>query len=104
MAATDPLAIWRWIDLAVGAFTFGLGLIVIWWYLRGRFHDSPYGRAGHVIAISVSYLLLLATTWTTVFIHAVERQPNTFRLFTTSIAYPLGAFALSRLIRNLKPH
>lgn len=92
--------LYRALVLGCGAFTIGLGIYLAWTYWRQVLWPSrPYDARAHVLAIVVSYVLLLVALEAEILHRAVDRDPPTWRLAVGTIAFPLGAYALTRLVK-----
>lgn len=97
--STDPtsaiLEAYRAIVIGIGAFTLGLGFYLLWAYWRQLlWPQRPYNVRSHVLAIISSYLLLLGSELFDTLTNAVNRAPVTWRLPLSSVAFPVGAYAL----------
>lgn len=97
----DLLELWRAIVLGIGAFVMGLAAYIGVRYLQaGVGPSSPYRHRRHVLAIVVSYLLVVGTLEGQILHRAIDRDPATYRLPISSVAFPLGAYALLQLVRG----
>jgi hypothetical protein len=100
MTGDDFLRIWRVFVLGMGAFDMGFALTIAWFYVHGHFKPGAYASTAHVLAITVSYVILCAGLWAFIFDRAVQGDPITWRLPLASVAWPLGIYALAKLLRR----
>lgn len=96
----ETLRIWRVVILGVGGFDIGFAVMICWMFVRRGFKYGAYTDPGHVLAITVSYVLLAGALWATIFGKALEGVDVTWRLPVATVAYPLGVVALYRLLRR----
>lgn len=86
--------------MSLGAFTIGFALYVATLYLRGQLATRSYRHAAHVVGICASYCLLAGTMVITLGERLVHDKPLDWRSPVALVAFALGGWALSKLIKE----
>jgi hypothetical protein len=100
MTWDDGLRVWRVVVLGIGAFDMGFALTMAYVYVRNHKDPGPYRKVRHVLAITASYVILCAGLWAFIFDRSVHGAPITWRLPLATVAWPLGIYALTQLLRH----
>lgn len=99
------VTIWGYTVVSLGAFILGFAIYVGWKYHRGALRTGIYKGSKHVLAITISYGLLIVHLTAETVNDTHRGAPITWRLPLATVAFVLGIWALLVLVkyRALQP-